>query len=209
MTKPFSTILKELRQSKNWSQDELAKRVGTSKQVISRYERGERSPKIGDAKRLAEALGVTIGQLNGETIPANVKPMNTLQPHRVPMLGEVAAGEPIVTEREYEVWVDAPMRADYALTIKGDSMNPTYLEGDVIYIRKQPNVDHDGQVAVVVLDDTATVKHVYRQKDGLLLVSDNPAYPPMFKPFDEYNSVYILGKVVGFTRMYGDDHGLS
>ena len=69
-------------------------------------------------------------------------------------------------------------------------------EGDVIYIRKQPNVDHDGQVAVVVLDDTATVKHVYRQKDGLLLVSDNPAYPPMYVPDADKNAVQIIGKVI-------------
>ena len=81
-------------------------------------------------------------------------------------------------------------------------MVPTYLPGDIIYIRKQPDIDYQGQVAVVLLDDEATVKHVYKQQDGLLLISDNPAYAPMNKLYADYDTMQILGTVCGFTRMY-------
>ena len=81
-------------------------------------------------------------------------------------------------------------------------MIPTFLPGDIVYIRKQSALDYQGQVAVVLLDDEATVKHVYEQQDGLLLVSDNPAYAPMIKKFSDYSNVQVLGKVCGFTRMF-------
>lgn len=81
-------------------------------------------------------------------------------------------------------------------------MIPTYLPGDIVYIRAQPDIDYPGQVAVVLLDDEATVKHVYKQEDGLLLISDNPSYAPMHKLYSDYSTIRILGKVCGFTRMY-------
>jgi repressor LexA len=121
---------------------------------------------------------------------------------RVPLIGKVAAGEPIFASESYGVAVPGPYKADYALEIQGESMMPTYLPGDIIYIREQPTIDYQGQVAVVLLDDEATVKHVYRQKDGLLLISDNPAYEPMTKRFEDFATVRILGKVCGYTRMY-------
>ena len=107
-----------------------------------------------------------------------------------------------MAEEDYSIYVDCPCKADYALKIQGDSMNPNFLDGDVVFIRAQDTIDYDGQVLVVLLDDSATLKHVYRQNNGLLLVSDNPSYQPMFMPFDEYNIVRILGKPVGFTRMF-------
>ena len=112
--------------------------------------------------------------------------------------------EPILAEQDYEAFVsvDTAIRADYALTVRGDSMEPTYLDGDVIYIREQPDVD-DGQIAVVLVDDHAALKHVYHEKNGLLLVSENPKYPPMHKSFEDYECIRILGVVAGFTRMYG------
>ncbi|HIT69207.1 MAG TPA: S24 family peptidase [Candidatus Aphodomonas merdavium] len=100
-----------------------------------------------------------------------------------------------------EGYVDAPEKADYALEIEGDSMEPDYLDGDTIYIRQQPDV-YDGGVAVVLVDDSATLKRVYHLQDGLQLVSNNPKYPPMHVSFSEHSAIRILGIVVGYTRMY-------
>lgn len=131
----------------------------------------------------------------------NLTPIPQMPHHRVRMVGAVAAGVPILADEEYDVYVDAPEKADYALRIEGDSMEPTYLDGDVIYIREQPNVD-DGRVAVVLVDDSATLKHVYHERDGLTLISDNHAYPPMRVSFADHDVIRILGVVVGYTRMY-------
>ena len=201
----FAQFLRTTRKARGWSQEELAQKLDTSKQVISRYERGERTPKVSVAAKYAEILGVSLNDLMGEVLPDNIAPMASLKHHSVPLVGEVAAGEPILAEQQYDVYVNAPLNADFALIIKGDSMNPTYLEGDVVYIKQQPDIDYDGQIAVVLLDDSATVKHVVKQENGLLLLSDNPAWKPMFKPFNEYNTVRILGKVCGYTRMYKEN----
>ena len=197
-------IMKRLRLANGWSQEELADRIGTSKQVISRYERDERSPKISDAGKIAVALGVTLSQLYGQDpiLPHGVTRISDIGMRHIPMIGEVAAGVPIMAEQTHSVYIDSPIKADYALTIKGDSMVPTYQDGDIIYIHEQPCLDYDGQIAVVILEDSATVKHVYRKDDGLMLISDNPAYSPMFYSFEDVSFIRILGKVCGFTRMY-------
>ena len=132
---------------------------------------------------------------------SNLTPIDQLPRHRVPLIGSIAAGKPIVAETQYDIYVDSPAQADYALTVEGDSMEPLYLNGDVVYIRELPDVD-DGRVAVVILDDTAVLKHVYHIENGLLLVSENPKYPPRQATFNEYSVIRILGTVVGYTRMY-------
>jgi SOS-response transcriptional repressor LexA len=117
------------------------------------------------------------------------------------MIGEVAAGEPIYAPADVGVYVDAPVKCDAAITIKGDSMVPNYLDGDVVYIKCVPDV-HEGAVAIVFLDDEATLKHVYKRPTGLTLISDNPLHPPIMAEFDDYNNVRIFGVPVGFTRMF-------
>ncbi len=211
----FGERLRAIRKDRGLSQEQLAEILGTSKQVISRYENGQRAPKITIASEFAERLGIPLAALSGDApsapnLPSNVKRISDIKPQRVRLIGEVAAGEPILAEEDYEAYidVDAPIKADYALTVRGDSMEPTYLNGDVIYIRERPDVD-DGQIAVVLVEDSATLKHVYHEKDGVLLVSENPKYSPMRKTFDEYDCIRILGIVVGYTRLYANANPLN
>lgn len=131
----------------------------------------------------------------------NLAPVSGLPKHHIPLIGSVALGEPILAEQEYDVYVDAPIQADYALRTEGDSMSPTYLDGDIVYIRAIDAVA-DGSVAVVLIDDSATLKHVYRQPNGLLLTGDNPSFVPMSVRFSEHDVIRILGIPVGYTRMY-------
>lgn len=139
--------------------------------------------------------------LNQSNLPSNLRPISALHRQKVPLIGKVAAGQPIMAESDYETFVASPVDCDAALEIEGESMIPTYLPGDIIYIKHKPNV-RDGQVAVVLLDDSATLKHVYRDKDGLTLLSDNRDYPPIRVTDADYNYVAIYGVPVGFTRIY-------
>ena len=76
-------------------------------------------------------------------------------------------------------------------------MVPTYLDGDLVLIRQQPEVE-PGQIAAVGINGEATLKHVYKTEEGVVCVSDNPAYPPqVFKPED---APIVYGKAVGFVR---------
>lgn len=106
----------------------------------------------------------------------------------IPVCGDVAAGRPIEALTDVEDYEDIPASwaetGEYvALRIHGDSMEPRMVEGDVIIVRVQPTV-RDGDIAVVLIDDggetRATCKRVRMTPDGILLLSFNPAYEPMF-----------------------------
>ena len=140
--------------------------------------------------------------LNGPgRLPPSVRPLSALHQQRVPLIGSVAAGKPIYDPEGQGVYIDAPVDADAALTVRGDSMEPTYLDGDVVYIKCRPDVP-EGAVAVVFLDDEALIKHVYKRPTGLTLWSDNPNYAPMLIEYEDYTNVRIFGVPVGYTRIY-------
>ncbi|MBQ8087391.1 MAG: helix-turn-helix domain-containing protein [Clostridia bacterium] len=201
--------IKKRRKALGYSAEVLAARAGVSVATIYRYEAGDISHMRSDRlEPIAKTLGVTPGWLMGWTDDATdeLRPLSGMKRVRIPMVGEVAAGRPILAEQDFETFVEAgeDLRADYALTVRGDSMSPTYLDGDVLFVRAQPDVEN-GTVAVVLIDDSAAVKHVYRDRDGLTLTSDNPAYPPMQFRYRDYEQIRIFGVVVGFMRMYRSD----
>ena len=203
----FSENLRRIRFERHMTQEEFADLLGTTKQNISRYESGAVSPKISTAEVMAEKLGMTLSELNGsgespDNLPSNVHPISSLHRQRVPLIGGVAAGEPIYDPEDAGVYVESPVDADAAITIHGDSMVPTYQDGDLVYIKARPDVP-EGAVAVVFLDDEATLKHVYKRPTGLTLISDNMAtHPPIMVEFEDYANVRIFGVPVGYTRIY-------
>jgi len=119
---------------------------------------------------------------------------------RVPLLGDIAAGAPIYAEQEYESYVlaDEDIKCDFALRACGDSMiNARINDGDIVFIREQPDVDN-GEIAAVIIDDCATLKRVYHIPGGLQLISENPRYKPMYYTQDNSDDLHILGKAVAF-----------
>jgi repressor LexA len=166
---------------------------------------------MGFIELLVQHFNVTKSYLMGEDddtpapLPSNVRQISALHHQRVPMIGSVAAGEPIYDPEELGVYVEAPVDADAAITIRGDSMIPTYQDGDVVYIKCRPDVP-EGAVAVVFLDNEATLKHVYKRRTGLTLISDNPAHPPIMAEFEDYDGkITIFGVPVGYTRIFKPD----
>lgn len=216
-------MISDVRRSRKMSQTRLATLIGTSKQAISNYERGVREPDYVTLEAIADALNVPVSMLISREkqqealeaiyasyeepviphLPGGLTPINRLRRQRVPLIGRVAAGQPIMADTDYESFVFAPMNCDAALEVSGDSMSPTYLSGDIIYIKQQPDV-HDGQIAVVLIDDEATLKHVYKHSNGLTLISDNPAYAPMIISREDHDYIAVYGVPVGYTRLYGN-----
>lgn len=229
----FSARLVALRQRRGYSQEQLALKMGITKQTISNYERDIRSPDRETIKRFANILDCSVGYIMGTeeeinaqrkldeiradgialaekkldalldqpVFPSNVRSISSLHRQRVPLIGGAAAGEPIYDPEDLGVYVESPVDADAAITIRGDSMIPNYLDGDLVYIKARPDVP-EGAVAVVFLDDEATLKHVYKRPTGLTLISDNPAHPPIMVEFEDYVNVRIFGVPVGYTRIY-------
>ncbi len=210
----FGNLIAAVRRERKISQLQLAKALNVTKQTISNYERGERRPDYEMLEAIADVLNVPMGffltpeeqraELDAlrrrdgeESVPHGLVPVTL---HKIPILGNVAAGKPIYSDEPIETYVDsADHKADFALVVKGDSMDPLYKDGDIVYIRSQSDV-RDGQIAAVGVDDEATLKRVYHTPNGLQLLSINPAYPPML--FTEQNSddLRIFGLAVGYYR---------
>lgn len=187
---------------------ELAEAIGVAPGTIKMLFQREAIPSISILEKIAVALGVSPGYLMGwddaepaSPLPSNVRSIQSLHRQVIPMIGEVAAGEPIYAPEELGVYVDSPVDADAAMTVKGDSMAPGYQDGDIVYIKCCPDVP-EGMIAVVFLDDEAVIKRVYKRQTGLTLASDNPAYPPIMAEFEDYTNMRIFGEPVGFVRIH-------
>lgn len=108
-----------------------------------------------------------------------------------------------LADENIEAILEVPehIRADFALRCHGDSMTGAHIhDGDIVYIRQQPDVDN-GCIAAVCIDNSATLKRVYKYPDRLVLSPDNPMYEPFVYTGDELAQVRILGKAVGFTSL--------
>ena len=194
----FNERLKTLRIQRKMTQSELAKKIYISQPAYSKYEVGTASPNAETLSKIADALDVSVDYLLGsDSQPARPGYI------RIPVLGRVAAGIPIDAIEEVIDWEDISAEAAgdgeyFGLQIKGHSMEPKISDGDVVIVRRQPDVD-SGDIAVVLVNgDDATVKKVKKSPQGVTLIPSNPAYEPMYYTNAEIESlpVQILGRVV-------------
>lgn len=109
----------------------------------------------------------------------------------------------MTTEENIEAYDDAPQdwHADFTLLCVGDSMSPKIEDGDLVAIRKQPEVVN-GQIAAVRIGDEATLKQVFLHNDYIELRPINPAYASIIRRRDEMEEIRIEGKAVGLIRSF-------
>jgi repressor LexA len=118
----------------------------------------------------------------------------------LPVVGHVAAGEPVLAEENIEEYVQLPSviggeQGDYILRVRGDSMRDAgILEGDYVVVSAADDADN-GEIVVALLEDEATVKRFYREKDRVRLQPANKAYKPI-----RTRDARVLGRVVGVYR---------
>lgn len=192
-----------LRHQRGMTLEDVGDACGVGKSTVRKWESGQIANMRRDKIALvANALGVTPAYLMGRdespalpTMPANIVPVKR---HTVPLLGEIAAGQPIYADEEHDlcVAVDDDIRCDFALRVRGDSMiDAGIYDGDVVLVRQQEDVD-DGQIAVVLIDDEATLKYLYHQPSGVQLVPANRRYSPWSYTGEAAAQVRILGLAV-------------
>ncbi|MFQ7810760.1 MAG: transcriptional repressor LexA [Dialister invisus] len=194
--------IKEMRKSRKMTLKELGEHIGLSESNTKRYEDGQiKTVGIDIIKKIALALDVPASYLTGwEDIPQYQKLSNYVPiiKKKIPLLGEIAAGQPIYADEHIEEFlpVDDEVKADFALKIKGDSMiNAQINDGDIVFIRQQSDVDN-GQIAAVLIDDSATLKRVYHMDGVIQLQAENPQYPPMIYSKNNCDECRILGLAV-------------
>lgn len=203
----LSARIRQRREELGISQEELAARMGyRSKSSITKIEKGINDIPQNKLEDFAAALETStawlLGLEGGEmaAVPPGFDPIPRMT--RVPLVGSIACGTPITAEQNIERYIGVPAdwHADFALTCHGDSMAPTIQDGDIVCIRRQPEVEQ-GQIAAVRIGEEATLKHFHRQGDAVVLLADNAAVcPPMIYAGPQLAELQIEGRAVGLCR---------
>ena len=202
----FRTRLKQLRNEKKINQRELANFLKVAPSTISMYESGQREPNFEVLESLADFFNVDLNYLLGKsdkTTKLMLEDSQSSQGLQIPVLGTVAAGIPISAVEDIldyeEIHSSWQSQGEFfALRIKGDSMQPKMDDGDVVIVRQQSDANSGDTVIALVNGDDATCKKLQKTENGIMLVSTNPNYLPMFFTNEEIQTkpVVILGKVV-------------
>jgi lexA repressor len=199
--------IREFRKRLGLSVDDVAEKLKKNRATIYRYESDDiENLPAPILEPLAKVLQTTPAELMGweqsaaptsDDLPANVFPIQT---KKVPLLGTIAAGVPIYADENFDGYRECTedIDADFCLKIQGDSMIGARInDGDIVFIKKQPDVDN-GEIAAVLIEDEATLKRVYKEKESLILQAENPKYAPIVYTAESYVECRIMGKAVAF-----------
>jgi len=123
-----------------------------------------------------------------------------VRPQGLPVVGQVAAGEPVLAEENIEEYIETPDFAggrdgEYLLRVRGESMKDVgIIEGDLVVVRRQDTAE-DGDIVVALVGEDATVKRFFQEADHVRLQPENAEMEPI-----RSRDVRVLGKVVGLMR---------
>ena len=189
------------------TQTDLALKMGyADKSMIAKIEKGNVDLPQSKILAFANVLETTPGELMGwdyEAEPTEtVDNIYRLDKIKLPMLGKVACGEPIFADedRESYIMVGTDIGADFCLQCQGDSMiNARIHDGDIVFVKKTDIVEN-GEIAVVIIDDEATLKRFfyYREQNLVILKPENPKYQDIILTGEQLNQVRVIGRAVAF-----------
>lgn len=190
----FVTQLRKAMFLKGWKQSDLALATGYRDGQVSAWYNGKYKPNAEKMEKIAKALGVSVSYLLGkEEVP--LAQLTLPKPTETPVLGSVAAGEPIEAQADVIGSVFTEKPGLFALRVKGDSMSPRIMDGDLLLVRPQTSAE-DGELVVAMIEGEATCKVLRRNAYGVTLVPFNAAYAPFVYSGTQAEDLRILGKVV-------------
>jgi len=199
--KVFSKNLRKYMDLYQKSRSDICKDLGFAYTTFTSWETGVNYPRIDKIEMMADYFHIEKSDLIEDKTD---KPSSPAKGIRIPVLGRVAAGIPIEAITDIEDWEEIPQSMAktgeyFALKIAGKSMEPRMMDGDVVIVRRQPDVD-SGDIAVVLVNgNDATVKQISKSDAGLTLIGWNlSVYTPRTYNKKECKElpVTILGKVV-------------
>ncbi|MBR2941945.1 MAG: helix-turn-helix domain-containing protein [Clostridia bacterium] len=206
----IGTRLQQLLEKRGMRPGTLAREAGVSKNTVYSMLKRNNAKADGDIlARLARVLDVPVSALVADDVPEREMPAHRailpVSVQRVPLLGSIACGEPILAssaDADFSGYtlVGAQIPCDFALRCEGDSMiDARIYDGDIVFIHQQDYVD-DGTIAAVLIDDDATLKRVYHLADGRIeLRAANARYAPIIIGGEnETRNLRILGKAIAF-----------
>lgn len=195
----FSERIKEVRESLAMNKSQFALFLQTNVANITRYEREDMGVSMEAVEKIAEKVGVNPGWLLGWS---NEKyPSKSATPKKIPIIGVIAAGIPILAHENIEDYAYLPgnVNADFCLRVKGDSMiGARIMDGDIVYIKQQSTIE-SGEIAAVLVDgEKVTLKRVFLGDKTTTLHAENPKYPDLVFSRKDMRQVNIIGKCIIF-----------
>jgi len=212
--KKIGSRIEQRRKDLGLTLDDIAQEIGVAKSTIQRYEKGTiEKIKLPVIEAISRALHVDPAWICCKTdemtektswlnFPSNIVPLSKMK--KVPLVGQIACGTPILAEQNIEEYIDLPahISADYALTCKGESMiNIGIHTGDIVYIRQQEEVENGQVAAVIVGGEEATLKRFYHNGNVVQLVAENSAIPPIVFIGEEITQIRVVGLAVAYTHV--------
>lgn len=207
----FYSVFVELCKKRGVKPSAAAAAIGFNRSSITNWKNNGYTPRRDLLVKVAQYFNVSVDYLLGNEINLadigediysikNIMPLPKTK--IVPLLGSIACGSPILAEENIEIYlrIDENIPADFSLRCKGDSMINKYIfDGDIVFIRRQSDVD-DGEVAAVLIGDEATLKVVrkYPDKGKIILSPCNPKYDDLIYSGEQLDDVKILGKAVAY-----------
>lgn len=216
--------IRDIAKSNGYSINKLEQELGFARSSINKFNKNK--PSGEKLQQIADFLKVSVDylmtgkepnsntQLDSEgfnskdgyiktTYPSNLIPLTKNSMKKVPLVGTIACGTPILAEQNVSEYIDMDndIHADFALRCKGDSMiNARIFDGDIVYIKIATQVEN-GEIAAVLIEDIvseATLKRFYKDDEKIRLCAENPTYKDMVFYHEEINAVRVLGKAVAF-----------
>lgn len=203
----FGNVLKNLRESIGMNQEELSEKFGISKSTIGMYETNKREPNFELLKEFANFFNVSTDYLLEQIKKDDLANFDIIQ---IPLLGKIQAGVPTEMFLDIIDYIDIPAdmargnKELFALKTKGKSMEPNFIEGDILIFEKTEDCENGQFCAVAVNGDDATFKKVTKTDAGIMLQPLNPDFETKFYTNEQIDSlpVTIIGVLKQIRRNF-------
>lgn len=193
MRRTIGERIRDRRLELGLSADKVAKALGKDRSTYYRYESN-------DIENMPISVLVPLSRILKVSEAYLITGQHDVPTKRIPMLGRIAAGDPILAAEHCGEYVELfdDIQVDFCLRVEGDSMvDARIVDGDIVFVRRQPTVEN-GEIAVVLIDDEVTLKRFYKTEAGIILKPENSKYQPTFYTEADFKNVRVLGKAVMF-----------
>lgn len=201
----ISNNLSYYMEQNNINNKQLANILHVSESTVGKWLLKKSTPRMGLIEKMANYFEIEKSDLiEDKSTTFDIKSIPGVKIIKevitVPLLGEIACGEPIFCQENYDnmfQW-DADLgRPNFMLKARGDSMIDAGIEdGNLVFFKQTPQVEN-GKIAAVLIDNEVTLKRFYKHDNQIILQPENKEYPPIIIREEDYKSINILGEMIG------------
>ena len=198
----ISKNLKKYMEEKDINNKELANILNVSESTVGKWLLKKSVPRMGAIEKISNYFNIEKSELiEDKNDLSNIPGIKIIKKFvTVPLLGEIACGEPIFCNQNYDnlFQIDEDLaKPDFSLTARGDSMIDVGInDGDIVFFKNTPQVEN-GKIAAVIIDNTTTLKRFFKHEHEIILQPENKSYSPIIIREGDGQEVRVLGEMVG------------